>query len=280
MQRDLIDTALDEDLGQGDLTARFFVPNSATLHASVVARESCVVSGLSVASEVFLRVDPKLLVECLVAEGVFVQAGQRVIQVSGPARSILSAERTALNFIQQLSGVATLTSRFVEEVKGTGVKILDTRKTVPGLRTLQKAAVVAGGGFNHRMGLWDMVLLKDNHWAFQSQLGGLSDAVTNFRSENPGIRVGVEADTLEQALLAFSIPGVDQVLLDNMPPSLLRECVSKCPPHIQLEASGGICLDNARELAETGVHFLSIGALTHSARAIDFSLDSGVGESA
>ena len=193
-----------------------------------------------------------------------------VIEISGPTRSILTGERVALNFIQRLSGVATLTARFVEAVKGTNVTILDTRKTTPGLRSLEKAAVVAGGGRNHRMGLFDAVMVKDNHLLARPRL---SDAIGEIRQVHPDILIEVEADSVEQVREFVMLSGVDVILLDNMAPQSLRECVRLRRPGLKFEASGGVSLQTVRAIAETGVDYISVGQLTHSALAIDFSLE-------
>ncbi|MEI9897060.1 MAG: carboxylating nicotinate-nucleotide diphosphorylase [Chthoniobacter sp.] len=188
-------------------------------------------------------------------------------------RSLLTAERVALNFLQQLSGVATLTRRYVDAVAGTKARILDTRKTTPGLRALEKAAVVAGGGHNHRFGLFDMVLVKDNHLAAKTELRHLQEAIRQCRAENPGLRVEVEADTLDQVRRFLTLMGVDVILLDNMRPAELAEAVQIAGGRVQLEASGGVSLETVAAIAATGVDFISVGALTHSPRAIDFSLE-------
>jgi nicotinate-nucleotide pyrophosphorylase (carboxylating) len=188
-------------------------------------------------------------------------------------RSILTAERVALNFLQRLSGVATLTRRYVDAIAGTKARILDTRKTTPGLRALEKAAVVAGGGYNHRFGLFDMVLVKDNHLAAETELQHLQEAIRRCRMENPSLRIEIEADTLDQVRRFLTLMEVDVILLDNMCPADLSEAVRMAAGRVQLEASGGISLDNVAEVAATGVDFISVGALTHSPRAIDFSLE-------
>lgn len=268
---DLIDLALREDIGGGDVTVRFFTDPSRTARASIVARVDCVAAGLEVAEEVFRRVDERLDVRPLCANGDVVSAGSAVLEVEGSLGSILTAERTALNFLQRLFAVATVTRRYVDAIAGTGCRLLDTRKTTPGFRELEKAAVRAGGGTNHRMGLHDMVMVKDNHLAGGMDPATLAEGVQ--RAKREGFRVEVEADTLEQARAFFSIPGIDVVLLDNMAIEEMREAVAARPAGVQLEASGGITLENIREVAETGVDFVSIGALTHSAPSIDLSLE-------
>jgi nicotinate-nucleotide pyrophosphorylase (carboxylating) len=196
-----------------------------------------------------------------------------VIEVTGAVRSILTAERVALNFLQQLSGVATLTRRFVDAVAGTKARIIDTRKTTPGLRALEKAAVLAGGGQNHRFGLYDMVLVKDNHLAADTELQHLQDAIRNCRAENPSIRIEVEADSIEQVRRFLTLMGIDVILLDNMSTADMTEAVRMADGRVQLEASGGVNLDTVGKIAATGVDYISAGALTHSAPAVDFSLE-------
>ncbi|MDX2081825.1 MAG: carboxylating nicotinate-nucleotide diphosphorylase [Terrimicrobiaceae bacterium] len=268
---DIISLALAEDIGTGDVTAQWFVPAESRTTARLVAREDCTLAGSAVAAEVFQRVDPRLVVEQRHWDGNRLSAGDFVLEVSGSTASILTAERTALNFIQRLSGVATLTRRFVDAVEGTGAVILDTRKTTPGFRHLEKAAVAAAGATNHRIGLFDMVMVKDNHLA--AGTGDLAEQIEVLKREAPHLRVEVEADTLDQARQFFEIPGIDIVLLDNMSLDELCEAVRSRPEGIQLEASGGVTLNTVRAIAETGVDFISVGALTHSAPAIDFALD-------
>ena len=270
---DAVREALQEDIGSGDLSSTFFIPESGTSSAAIVAREEGVLAGLDAALCAFELMIPPVLTTPLMTNGAQVHPGSAVLRIEGPTRSILTAERTALNFLQQLSGVATLTAKFVQAIVGTGAKILDTRKTIPGLRALQKAAVLSGGGTNHRFGLHDMVMIKDNHLTACGGFDMLREKIAIFRSTHPGIRVEVEADTLEQVREIFQISGVDVILLDNMDLETIGQCVLERPPGILLEASGGIHLGNAREIACTGVDFLSIGALTHSAKALDFGLD-------
>jgi nicotinate-nucleotide pyrophosphorylase (carboxylating) len=269
----LIDLALAEDIGSGDITAAFFTKPGATARAHIVARQEGCVSGLEIAEEVFHRVDSTLAVQKKRTEGDSFSPGDIVLEVSGLAASILTAERTALNFLQRLSGVATLARQFVAAVRGTGAEILDTRKTTPGYRTLEKRAAAAGGVRNHRMGLHDMFLVKDNHLATGLDPALLQEMIDLARAAHPEAKLEIEADTLAQAESFFRLRGVDFVLLDNMSLADLREAVRLCPPHIRLEASGGVNLSTIRAIAETGVHFISVGAITHSATAIDFGLD-------
>lgn len=269
----LIDLALREDIGAGDVTSEYFVGDDDQASARAIAQERAVVAGTEVAAEVFRRVDPALRVEIAQKDGAIVSAGMAVLEVRGRARSILTAERVALNFLQRLSGVATLTHQFVEAAGPNGAKILDTRKTTPGLRELEKAAVVAGGGTNHRCGLYDMVLVKDNHLLARNGLAQLSVAIERVRHERPDLKIEVEADTLAQVRALLEVEGVDVILLDNMRATELREAVAIGKGKVKFEASGGVNLSNVRQIAATGVDFVSIGALTHSARAIDFSLE-------
>lgn len=270
---DPVDIALAEDISSGDLSSFFFIPETQLSLACIAAREPCVVAGTEVVKRVFQIIDDSLTLRFSAKDGDRLTAGQKILEIEGSTRSILMAERTALNFLQRLSAVATLTARFVDAIAGTNAKILDTRKTTPGLRALEKAAVLAGGGTNHRMGLYDMVMLKDNHLAALVSIEALTDAVMEFRGSYPDIRIEIEADTVEQALAFFTVPGVDVVMLDNMSLEEMKFCVENKPPGILLEASGGIHLDKVREIAETGVDFISVGALTHSAGSIDFGLD-------
>jgi len=270
---DPIAAALEEDIGQGDITTDFFVPE--TLHATgrITARENAIVAGTGAAAEVFRRVDPSIDIQVIRREGDEVVAGDLILEVRGLARSILKAERVALNFLQRLSGIATLTRQFVEGVGNHAAKILDTRKTTPGLRTLEKAAVVAGGGVNHRFGLYDMVLVKDNHLATFGGLSSFADRIHQLRKERPNIRIEVEADDLEQARAFAEVDGIDVILLDNMTPAQMREAIALRKGNIQFEASGGITLKNVKRIAATGVDYISIGGLTNAARAVDIGLE-------
>ena len=270
---DPIGVALQEDIGEGDVTTEFFVPANLQASARIRALEKAIVAGTKTAAEVFQRVDPAVHAEIIRADGSDVAAGDVIIEIRGSARSILKAERVALNFLQRLSGVATLTRKFVEAAGNRGAKILDTRKTTPGLRALEKAAVVAGGGANHRFGLFDMVLVKDNHLASHAGFSAFAETVRKLRQERPDVRIEVEADHLEQVRRFLQIDNVDVILLDNMKPAQIREAVALGKNKVKFEASGGITLKNIRQVAATGVDYISIGALTHSARAIDLSLE-------
>jgi nicotinate-nucleotide pyrophosphorylase (carboxylating) len=269
---DPIAIALAEDIGPGDLTSKYFV-GEARCAGRIVAKEPAIAAGVETAAEVFVRVDPRIAVRIVRPSGGSVNAGETVIEINGAARSILTAERVALNFLQRLSGVATLTRRYVEAVRPHRTQILDTRKTAPGLRALEKGAVVAGGGVNHRFGLYDMVMVKDNHLAAARDIAGLAAAIRRFRAENPGVRVEVEADRLDQVREFLTIEGIDVILLDNMSCADMAEAVRFGAGRVQFEASGGVTLETVSQIAATGVDFISVGALTHSARAIDFSLE-------
>jgi nicotinate-nucleotide pyrophosphorylase len=270
---DPIEIALREDLGDGDVTTDFFVSRNQQAMARIVAHERAILAGTETAAEVFRRVDSTLDVAVLRNDGSEVNAGENVIDLRGSARPILKAERVALNFLQRLSGIATLTRKFVDAAANDRVKILDTRKTTPGLRALEKAAVVAGGGANHRFGLFDMVLLKDNHLAANTGFDAFAKAVHKVREARPNVQIEVEADTLEQVRTFLEIDGLDLILVDNMKPAQIREAIALGKNKVKFEASGGVTLKNVRQIAATGVDYISIGALTHSPRAVDFSLE-------
>lgn len=271
----LIDLALAEDVGDGDVTARYFIPEGRRACAFVAVRKEGVISGVELAARVFCKVDPELDVEILITDGSRVGPGALLIRVKGSARSILTAERTALNFLQRLSGVATLTSQYVEQVKGTRTQILDTRKTTPGYRLLEKQAVLDGGGTNHRIGLYDRAMVKDNHLVAEGGAEAIQAAIHQLKADKPTVEVELEADSLDQVRTFLALDGVDYILLDNMTLEQLRAAVTLRGdrPQPQLEASGGITLKTLQEIAETGVDFISVGALTHSAPALDIGLD-------
>lgn len=271
--KDAVARALEEDIGEGDVTTLALVPAAEEAEAELVAKEDCVAAGLPVAEAVFAHLDARVKFDARVEDGEEVRAGGLLAVVSGPAAPILMGERTALNFLQRLSGIATLTKRFVDAVKDTGATILDTRKTTPGLRHLEKYAVAAGGGVNHRMGLFDRILIKDNHLRIQERFSAdaIARSVALAREKHPGVPVEVEAENLDAVGAAVNA-GADCILIDNMTPGELREAVELIAGRAASEASGGITLDNVREVALTGVQFISIGALTHSAGAVDVSL--------
>ena len=271
---DLIDRALQEDLSIGDATTAALAPPDLEASATLFAKEPGVLCGVEVAAAVFRRVDPSLRVEFVLRDGDVMERGSVALRASGQAASLLMAERTAVNFMQHLSGVATTTATYVEAVRGTGATVIDTRKTLPGLRTLEKYAVRCGGGRNHRRNLGDGVLIKDNHIAALKLRGvSLGEMVRMAHAEaSHTIKVEVEVTTLEEAEEALEA-GAQLLLLDNMPPALMRQAVELSRGRALLEASGGINLDTVRAVAETGVDLISVGALTHSAPALDISMD-------
>ena len=267
-------TALSEDVGAGDVTTLATIPADAKASAVMVAREPLALSGIEFAEAAFRHLCPGVQLRRFQADGDRVEQGGKLLGASGLTRGILTAERVALNFVQRLSGVATMTALFVEQVKGTPARILDTRKTTPGWRRFEKYAVTCGGGSNHRMGLFDLVLLKDNHLAAlrNEKPNAIAAAVQRARQSYPGLKVEVEADTLDQVEQAAAA-GADIILLDNMSPAQLREAVRLIATRAKTEASGGVNLSTVRAMAETGVDFISVGAITHSARAVDIALD-------
>jgi len=269
----LIRAAIQEDVGHGDVTSLYFIPENIQSRAEIVAREPGIVSGTEIAAAVFLEIDPNLTVEVCIPDGSPFQQGSILMKASGSTRSLLTAERTALNFLQRLCGVATQTKKYVDAVRPHPVQVWDTRKTTPGWRWIEKAAVKHGGGTNHRMGLYDHAMVKDNHLAANGGLAELQTAIHRLRSERPGVRVQLEAATLQQVADFLTLDGVDMLLLDNMSPGQQLEAVELVNGRIWLEASGGITLDSIKEVAATGVNAISVGALTHSARALDLALD-------
>jgi nicotinate-nucleotide pyrophosphorylase (carboxylating) len=261
--------ALSEDIGTGDVTSNSIVPPDAQMTGQIIAKQDGIAAGLEVARAVYRRFDRSVRYDAQVDEGSSVERGQQIATVRGRARSLLTAERTALNFLGRMSGIATLTSRFVAAVGGTGATILDTRKTAPGLRMADKLAVRLGGGQNHRSGLYDMVLIKDNHIDFA---GSLSEAVRRARGGGSGLEIEAEARTLDHVREALEL-GVERILLDNMSPEAMAVAVRMTGGRAKLEASGNITLENVRRVAETGVDTISVGALTHSARVFDLSFE-------
>jgi len=264
----IVGAALREDLGDGDVTAQATVSESARAVATITQKAAGVIFGLEAAESAFAQLDAGVELQRLSPEGVWCEPPAPVLRATGNARALLAAERTALNFLARLSGVATLSARCVSAVEGTGVRILDTRKTTPGLRALEKAAVAAGGATNHRAGLYDMVLIKENHAALA---GGVGAAVEAARAAYPDLGLEVECRTLAEIDEALAA-GAPRILLDNVGPDELRAAVEHVAGRAQLEASGAITPDNLRAYAETGVDFISLGALTHSAPALDLSL--------
>ncbi len=262
-----VSRALAEDVGEGDLTTQITVPADARAVARITQKARGVIFGLDLVEETFRQLDPGVQCRRLAGEGEWRDGGP-VMDVEGPSAAILTGERTALNFLQRLSGVATMSARAVRAVAGTGATILDTRKTTPGLRALEKAAVAAGGATNHRAGLYDAILIKENHAALA---GGVGEAVRRVLATGLGLPVEVECRTLEEVDEALAA-GAPWILLDNMSPDQLRGAVEHVAGRAKLEASGGVTLENLQEIARTGVQFISLGAITHSAPALDFSL--------
>jgi nicotinate-nucleotide pyrophosphorylase (carboxylating) len=272
--RETIARALAEDLGPGDITSECFIPADHRSTARIIAKENAILAGTEVACEVFRQVDPAIEIEIRKNDSEAIAPGDLILTATGPTRALLSAERTALNFLQRLSGIATLTRRFVDAVAGTNAVILDTRKTTPGLREFERLAVRAGGGVNHRFGLFDRVLAKDNHLVITADAAGLQRAIDEAKKRAPDILVEIEADTLDQVRLLCDLRGIDIILLDNMTNDQLRQAVGiRGGKKILLEASGGVNLDTVAAIAATGIDQISVGALTHSARAVDLSMD-------
>jgi nicotinate-nucleotide pyrophosphorylase (carboxylating) len=272
--RRAVRAALAEDIGSGDATTLATVPANATAKAVMRAREPLVVAGLDFAEAAFRELSSKIKIQARIRDGQRVKAGSALLRISGPARAILSAERVALNFVQRLSSVATATAQFVEAIRGTSAQILDTRKTAPGWRRFEKYAVTCGGGKNHRIGLFDMILIKDNHLAAlrNETPNAIAAAIRRARKKFPMLKVEVEADTLKQVEQAVNARA-DFILLDNMDLKQLRQAVKIVNGRVETEASGGVNLKTVHAIAGTGVDFISVGALTHSARAVDIGLD-------
>ena len=262
--------ALEEDLGSGDITTSAIIDPSAKGKARALAKEEMVLAGADVFSMVFGKLDPKIAVEFHYHDGDIVRSGKDICLVEGPLRGILTGERTALNFLQHLSGIATITRKYFEKTEPYNVRVVDTRKTTPGLRVLEKYAVTMGGGFNHRFGLFDGILIKDNHIAVA---GSISEAVKRMKAKmTHTLRIEVEVDDLKDVEEAITA-GADAILLDNMSPKELREAVSIAGGRVLLEASGGVTLESVEEIARTGINIISVGNLTHSARSVDISLE-------
>lgn len=264
-----IQQALKEDIGVGDFTTDSIVSSRALMRGEIIAKQAGIISGLQVAETVYGLLDADVRFETIVSDGDSVSNKQKIVEVYGSARALLTAERTALNFIGRMSGISSLTHNFVEAIAGTKAQILDTRKTAPGLREFDKWAVRLGGGTNHRFGLFDMILIKDNHIDFA---GSIKDAVLRVRDAKTGLKIEVETRALEEVQIALDL-GVDRILLDNMSCDMMRQAVVMASGRIKLEASGNITLENVREVALTGVDFISVGALTHSIKVFDVSFD-------
>lgn len=263
-----IQQALAEDIGPGDATTNAIVPPHLKIRGEIIAKETGIIAGLDVARRVFITLDETVSFETNSEEGDRVTNGLTVAKLYGPARALLTAERTALNFLGRMSGIATLTKQFVDKVAGTPAKILDTRKTAPGLRITDKLAVLRGGGHNHRQGLFDMILIKDNHIA---AAGSLAEAVRRVRDSGSSLEIEIEAATLDDVEAGIKL-GIQRILLDNMSPAIMKQAVRLTNKRAKLEASGNVTLATVREIAETGVDFISVGALTHSAKVFDVSL--------
>ena len=271
MIEDAVRRALAEDLGRaGDITSAATIPAGAKASANLVARKEGVIAGLACAAETFRQIDPSISFRAKLGDGDKVAAGAIVAEVEGPARAVLTGERVALNFVGHLSGIATLTSAYVAKVAHTKAKIVDTRKTLPGLRALEKYAVRCGGGANHRFGLYDAVLIKDNHIAIA---GGVAAALERVRAAGHAVKVEIEVDSLAQLAEVLKAGGADQVLLDNMDPPMIKRAVEMVAGKLVVEVSGGVTLDNVAAIAATGVDVISVGRLTHSAPALDVALD-------
>ena len=266
---DCVQRALAEDIGAGDATTLPIVPEGAAMRGRILVKQDGVIAGLDVAAAVFAALDPSVDLSARAGEGAAVTRGQVVADLQGPARAVLIGERTALNFLGRMSGIASLTRRYVEAVRGTRAVILDTRKTAPGLRALDKLAVLRGGGQNHRIGLYDMILIKDNHIDFAGSLG---EAVRRARAAGSGLEIEVEARTLDHVRQALDLK-VERILLDNMSVETMTEAVRLTAGRAKLEASGNVQLDRIAAIAATGVDYISVGALTHSAPVLDLSLD-------
>ena len=267
---EFVTRVLAEDMGEGgDVTSAATIPPQARFTASMNCREEIVIAGLSLAAAFFTRLDPEVVLRSAVEEGQKVSAGTVLMEIEGAARAMLTAERSALNTLQHLSGIATLTRRYIEEIAGTGATLLDTRKTIPGLRMLGKYAARMGGATNHRLRLDDGLLIKDNHVAVN---GSVEAAVAAARAHGSGLQIQVEVDRIGQIEPALAA-GAERLLLDNMPPSVLREAVALVAGRVPLEASGGVNLQTIRAIAETGVDFISVGRITQSAMAVDIGLD-------
>jgi len=270
--REFVRRALNEDIGSGDVTSRYLVVPHCRIRATILARHPCVVAGVEIVRLACRLFDRRLNCRVVAPDGKHAGAGETILVLTGNARSILALERTILNFLQRLTGIASLTAQYAAAVRRYGTIILDTRKTTPNMRLLEKYAVRCGGGQNHRMGLYDMVLMKDNHRFLWQKKHSLSEAVRVAREKNPGVSIEVEVESMAQLEDALSA-SPDWIMLDNMPPALMKKCVKFCAGRCRLEASGGICLENIRKIAATGVDAISIGALTHSAPAADLSLE-------
>jgi nicotinate-nucleotide pyrophosphorylase (carboxylating) len=271
--QEIIANALREDIGDGDHSTLACVPENATGKAQLLIKDNGVLAGVELAVKIFKQFDPSLKVTLFKKDGDVVTNGEIAFTVEGSSRSILTTERLVLNFMQRMSGIATQTAKIVQKIDGLSTKLLDTRKTTPGIRYMEKWAVRIGGGFNHRFALYDMIMLKDNHLDYA---GGITQAVAQTRSylkeQGKNLKIEVEVRTEAELIEAIATPGIDRIMLDNFQPSEIKRLLPLIPSHIETEASGGITLDTIRAYAETGVQFISVGALTHSAGSLDLSL--------
>lgn len=269
---DLLDLAFAEDLGDGDHTTLSTIPEDAMGRSRLIIKEDGILSGVKVAEKVLHRVDPAIKMDVMIGDGAEVKKGDVAFTAEGPVRSLLIAERTMLNIMQRMSGVATMTRRYQDELKGLHTRVLDTRKTTPGMRMLEKEAVAAGGGTNHRIGLFDMILIKDNHIDFA---GGIKKAISRARQyckeTGKDLKIEVEVRSLDDIRSVLAHGGVDRIMFDNFTPELTREAVKLVDGKVETESSGGITLENLRAYGETGVDFISVGALTHSVKGLDMS---------
>ena len=264
----LIDLAFAEDIGDGDHTTLSCIPDTAMGKSRLLIKESGILAGIEVAKEVFRRFDPTMKVEVFMPDGTAVKPGDVPMMVEGRVQSLLQTERLMLNILQRMSGIATVTHRYVERLEGTGTQVLDTRKTTPGMRILEKMAVKIGGGANHRIGLFDMILLKDNHVDFA---GGIEKAITRAREYCKEKEIEIEVRNLDELQQVLNVGGVDRVMFDNFSPELTRKAVAMVNGRYETESSGGITFDTIRDYAECGVDFISVGALTHSVKSLDMS---------
>ena len=271
--KEIVHYALIEDIGDGDHTSLSTIPNSALGKAKLLVKEDGILAGVDIAREVFRQVNPEIELECFIKDGSAIKKGEIVFFVSGPAASILSAERLALNFMQRMSGIATATNKITKLLEGLNTKILDTRKTTPLMRQLEKYSVKMGGGENHRIGLYDMIMIKDNHVDFAGGIEKAIDAAQNYLKENnKSLKIEIEVRNFEELNRVLTYGGVDRIMLDNFVPSDLKKAVKIIDKRFETEASGGITIDTIRSFAETGVDYISVGALTHHIKSLDLSL--------
>ena len=269
----LINLSFAEDIGDGDHTTLSSIPSAATGKAKLLVKEEGVLAGVAVAKEVFLKFDPELQITIFIRDGAHVKSGDVAFTVEGKVQSLLQTERLVLNIMQRMSGIATVTHRYVKLLEGTHTQILDTRKTTPGMRILEKQAVKIGGGVNHRIGLFDMILLKDNHVDFSGGIGKAIRGAQNYlKQKGKNLKIEIEVRNFNELNEALSVGGIDRIMLDNFTPQQTREAVELVNKRVELESSGGITIDTIRQYAEAGVDYISVGALTHSVKSLDMSL--------